>query len=191
MIGLAQARTLALEHIHRPSPYRSPGDPTEFVILDDQTVEKPYGWVFFYDSLRHQQSGDPGERLAGNAPLLVTREGAVHVLGTAHRVEHYLGWYERIGSTSPGEGACWRVRVTGWRAGLQEVETTRTIRDHLGLGLAAAKALTDRVFAGEEVALEPQDAHAALALRDALERLGADAVVEPSTPIRTGHGDGR
>lgn len=61
------------------------------VILDEQTCEIDIGWVFFYESKEYLETGDFSHRLAGNAPLVVSRrDGYVYVTGTAARVEEYL-----------------------------------------------------------------------------------------------------
>lgn len=59
------------------------------VLFDDATLERDFGWVFFYGSPHD-------ELLAGNAPFIVdSHDGSVHVTGTAHRVEEYLEAYAR------------------------------------------------------------------------------------------------
>jgi hypothetical protein len=66
-------------------------DRPRVVVLDDQTIERPFGWVFFY--------AVPGHRVAGNAPILVTRDdGELHPLGTALPLEDYLVRFERTGN---------------------------------------------------------------------------------------------
>lgn len=65
------------------------------VILDDATLDKPYGWVFFYQSRAYVETGDFMEMLAGNAPVIFNRvSGEYHVTGTAHPVEDYISEYE-------------------------------------------------------------------------------------------------
>ena len=60
------------------------------VVREEFTLERPCGWVFFYDV--------PGQVVAGNAPVLVTREdGELHTLGTALPVEAYLARFEQSG----------------------------------------------------------------------------------------------
>ena len=95
-IDYAAARALAEAEIHAPG-YPADPDPADLVIVDDATLERPYGWVFSYDSRRHQQTGAFEDMLLGNVPILVTRSGAVHVLGTAHSVEWYLTNFEATG----------------------------------------------------------------------------------------------
>jgi|SRR5215475_3946729 len=63
----------------------------ELVLLDEVTMEKPFGWVFFYDSKRHVETGDFRDAIAGNAPIVVTKaDGQLYVTGTAFPIEHYL-----------------------------------------------------------------------------------------------------
>ena len=67
----------------------------ELVIIDDATIERPFGWVFFYQSKRYLESGEFEFCLAGNAPLIVDRRtGEVHVTGTARPIETYIAAYE-------------------------------------------------------------------------------------------------
>jgi hypothetical protein len=67
----------------------------ELVLLGDYATEKAFGWVFFYDSKRHVETGNFRDALAGNAPIVVTKtDGQVHVTGTAFPVEHYLKKFE-------------------------------------------------------------------------------------------------
>ncbi|WP_414683003.1 YrhB domain-containing protein [Longimicrobium sp.] len=89
------------------------GEPV--ALMPDQTRILPYGWVFFYQSKRFIASGDPRDGVAGNAPLLVTRTGESHVLGTARSLDDYLREFERSGSPHPLPG---RRSVSGADHGL-------------------------------------------------------------------------
>lgn len=61
------------------------------VIVDELTLEIDIGWVFYYDSKDYLESGDFSDRLADNAPLVVSkRDGHVYVTGTALPLEEYL-----------------------------------------------------------------------------------------------------
>jgi hypothetical protein len=76
------------------------------------------GWVFFCDSVRHQQTGDLRDVVAGNAPILIDREtGQIHSTGTARPVEEYIERYrESKRRTNEGwaGGSRWQVcRVAG------------------------------------------------------------------------------
>ena len=91
MIDREEARYLAEKFI---STQVSEG--VEFVILDDCTIEKEYGWVFFYQSKRFIESRQFSDMLAGNAPVLVLNaDGSIYQFGTALPVDMYLEEYER------------------------------------------------------------------------------------------------
>ncbi len=73
---------------------------TEHTLLvrNDATIEKPWGWVFFYNTQRFIETGDIIHALAGNAPYLVERAtGRVLATGTAYPTADYIANYERTG----------------------------------------------------------------------------------------------
>lgn len=57
------------------------GDQLE--ILSDSTKEIEQGWVFFFNTADFVRTGDPASALAGNGPILITREGAILELPSA------------------------------------------------------------------------------------------------------------
>lgn len=68
----------------------------EAVIVEKDTITKPYGWVFFYESKAFLATQKFSDRLLGNAPLLIDKiDGELRVLGTAQPVEVYLSEYEK------------------------------------------------------------------------------------------------
>lgn len=71
------------------------------VLVPEHTIERPFGWVFFYTSRLYRDTGDIKYALAGNAPLIVNRSsGEVVATGTSRPVEHYIAEYEaRTGLT--------------------------------------------------------------------------------------------
>ena len=65
------------------------------VVLEDKTLDRPYGWVFFYQDRQYLETGDIRHAFAGNAPIIFNcLSGEYHVTGTAHPLEHYLRAYE-------------------------------------------------------------------------------------------------
>ncbi|NOK14030.1 YrhB domain-containing protein [Corallococcus exercitus] len=67
----------------------------ELVVLEELTIERGFGWVFFYSSKQYVETGDPAFAIGGNAPLIVDRgTGELHVTGSAYPVEHYIAEYE-------------------------------------------------------------------------------------------------
>jgi len=90
MFTVDQANAIAASWISSGS-----ADGESRAIIESQTIERPYGWVFFYQSKRYLETRDPSDALAGNAPLIVDRlTGQVTVTGTAHPTEYYLAQYE-------------------------------------------------------------------------------------------------
>ncbi len=81
----AQARAAALLQKHVGEP----------LTLTD-VVETGYGWVFSFYSTKALESDDPDNELLGIAPILVlARDGAEVVLGTADTVDEQLREYEK------------------------------------------------------------------------------------------------
>ena len=54
-----------------------------FAIRPELTKEIGKGWVFFYNSVEFLSTGNPTSTLIGNGPILITRNGAIHILPTA------------------------------------------------------------------------------------------------------------
>ena len=74
-------------------PALSEGD--GLMLLLEHTIEKPFGWVFFYTSRLYYETGDFAYALAGNAPFIINRHsGEVFTTGTARPVEEYVAEYE-------------------------------------------------------------------------------------------------
>jgi len=70
-------------------------DDDELIIIDDLTIEKDYGWIFFYNSKRYLETEDISYLIAGNSPILVEKEnGSLYELGTAFPVDEYIKQYE-------------------------------------------------------------------------------------------------
>jgi len=67
----------------------------EAVVEDEHTLDKPYGWVFFYQGREYLESKDSMRMLGGNAPLIFNRvDGEIRVTGTAYPLSEYLASYE-------------------------------------------------------------------------------------------------
>jgi len=64
-------------------------------IIDEETIAKPYGWVFFYQSTEFLRTKESGKQLAGNCPIFIDRvNGELRIFGTARPIEYYLKEYE-------------------------------------------------------------------------------------------------
>jgi hypothetical protein len=86
-----EATQIVLEELVRVS--RTVGE--ELVVLDEHTIEKPYGWIFFYNTRRYVETGDFIYGLGGNGPLVVeSSTGRISRLGTARPLEDEIAAYE-------------------------------------------------------------------------------------------------
>lgn len=93
MITYEEAKAKVEKLINKPGPHLA--DKPTLVVLDNQTIEKEWGWVFFYQSLEFIESGDFEDMLAGNAPYIVNRKtGELVVTGTSLPIEDYISNYE-------------------------------------------------------------------------------------------------
>ncbi|HEY0737291.1 MAG TPA: YrhB domain-containing protein [Herpetosiphonaceae bacterium] len=67
----------------------------ERIIIDDATIEKPYGWVFFYNSRRFLETEDFSYYLVGQGPVIVEKvDGSIHEFGSAQHPDVYIAEYE-------------------------------------------------------------------------------------------------
>ncbi len=116
MLSLDEARERALAQMRSHPRDLPPGD--ELVLLEDDTLEREWGWVFFFGSRRWRETGDPAYQSRGEGPLIVNRhDGSVHATGTRHPGEYYVtryeteyqrnqeGWLLVLGDIDPGSTA--------------------------------------------------------------------------------------
>ncbi|MCY1556249.1 Immunity protein 35 [compost metagenome] len=67
----------------------------ELVILDAETIERSFGWIFFYDSKKFIETGELTYALAGNAPIIFdNRDGTIHVTGTSTGIDFYIAKHQ-------------------------------------------------------------------------------------------------
>ena len=86
MITFEEAKAKVEKLINKPGSNLA--DKPVLVVLDNQTIDKDWGWVFFYQSLEFIESGDFEDMHAGNAPYIVNRKtGELVVTGTALPIE--------------------------------------------------------------------------------------------------------
>jgi len=87
MVSFGEAKSIAEAYVHDLA--NECGIPLR--LLEDFTIERGFGWCFFYDAHREPGARDAESKLAGNAPVIVNRrDGSVHETGTAHPAEYYL-----------------------------------------------------------------------------------------------------
>ncbi len=67
-----------------------------FVVVEKSTVEKPFGWVFFYNSKKFLETGEYRHRLAGNGPVIVNKHnGSVEFFGASRPPLEIVAEYEQ------------------------------------------------------------------------------------------------
>lgn len=86
-MNIEKARAIAADYIGESS--QTP-DGMTLVIVDEETQEHEFGWVFFYNSKEYIDTGDFIHAIAGNAPVVVLRDGTIRTTGTARPLSSYL-----------------------------------------------------------------------------------------------------
>jgi hypothetical protein len=128
--------------------------PEELVILDDETIERPWGWVFFYTS-RGWRDDDSRYAVGGNAPIIVNRfDGTLQSTGTACPPEYYISAYEADLERQQG---AWELVIQVLPSAA--LDAVSRIRKALGLSVAEVGALKKRLpcvwMVGARTDLEP------------------------------------
>lgn len=55
-----------------------------YVIVEEMTCDKPYGWIFYFSSKLYIETGDFMRALGGNGPIVVLKtSGELHQLGSS------------------------------------------------------------------------------------------------------------
>jgi len=91
MLTKTEALEIILKMLQQMSTAADP-----FVVVEENTVEKPFGWVFFYNSKRYVETGEFRYRLAGNGPIIVNKHnGSVKFFGTNKPPQELVEEYEQ------------------------------------------------------------------------------------------------
>jgi Immunity protein 35 len=91
MLTKKEAVEIVLKKLEQMS---SSADP--FVVIEKSTLEKSFGWIFFYNSKKFVETGESRYRLAGNGPVIVNKQnGLVEFFGTSKRLQEIVEDYEQ------------------------------------------------------------------------------------------------
>lgn len=165
-----EARVLVERHLAR----HAESSDHETVILDRATLERSWGWVFFYQSRAYVESGDLDHALGGNAPLIVERDsGRVLVTGTAEPIESYLHNFEVTGDPHGKPGR--QLEVHSADAEADRIAGARLLHRHCYVGVGATKRGLDGVVRGEVFRIAAPSPAAAREICDSLAALGFQA----------------
>ena len=100
MIDLSEAQSLVSNLLDNSAGANAP----EAIILEESTIEKDFGWVFFYESKQYMKTRDFRDRLLGNAPYIVNKNtGEIAETGTARDVQYYIEEYEKKLAAETGD----------------------------------------------------------------------------------------
>ncbi len=89
MLTFQQARKIAEDKV------KSMRSTEKLVIADDDTIERPYAWIFCYTSSLFIETGDILNALAGNAPLFISKtDGEVSTYRTGLSMAGMIEQYE-------------------------------------------------------------------------------------------------
>jgi hypothetical protein len=84
----------ALELVSKRLQERS-SENLQYVVVEDATIEKPWGWIFFCQSKTYLETGIFMHRLAGNGPVFVNKNtGEIDFFGSLPSLEVILADYE-------------------------------------------------------------------------------------------------
>ena len=90
LLTKAEALALVSERLRERSRHEL------FVVVDEYTLVKPFGWVFFYNSDKFVKTGEFKYQLAGNGPVMVnSRTREIEFCGTNRSFEELMAEYDR------------------------------------------------------------------------------------------------
>ena len=152
-------------------------------IIPQATIEKDWGWVFFYDSTAYLEGKDEDGWLCGNAPYIVEREtGMVHETGTADPIDFYIENFEATGDPYGKPGNV--IFIASAQDTHDLMAATKLVHQQCAMGLADARQQLQSVIDGGTIYLLVSDPEVAKGLSVQLaeagfnpERLGADSSV--------------
>jgi len=95
IMNVHQAKAKVSEELDKISDLCPHG--TQFVIIEESTIEKSWGWVFFYQNKQFVHTKNIAQQIAGNAPFIVNKfTGKLTKTGTAYDLTQYLQVYEAM-----------------------------------------------------------------------------------------------
>jgi hypothetical protein len=92
MVTKEQAKEKVTEYVNRVYPY--PDD--EYVVIDEETITKDYGWLFFLVNKRYLETQNISNMLVGLGAVLFEKQSQnIIVFGSALSGESHLEQYEK------------------------------------------------------------------------------------------------
>jgi hypothetical protein len=124
MITFQLARQIAEAEINKHQPL----DDDSLIIIDDQTIEKDYAWIFPYTSKKYWETNDINYAIGGNGPLFISKlDGQISTYRTGLSIEEMIGEYEE-------KNKIWNLTLTDNI--FSDTNKTLTFRQILGLTIS-------------------------------------------------------
>jgi hypothetical protein len=124
MITFQEARQIAEAEINRQHTF---GDDS-LIIIDDQTIEKDYAWIFSYTSKKYWETNDINYTIGGNGPLFISKlDGQISNYRTGLSIEEMIDEFEE-------ENKIWDLTLTDNI--FKDTSKTFTFRQVLGLTIS-------------------------------------------------------
>lgn len=132
MYTFEQARKIVADRLLENSSFLHKDS---LIILDKLTIEKPYGWIFFYDSKLWLETKETQYAIAGNSPIIVDKETLEQTsYPSAYSLEKMLQEYEE-------EKKIWNLILP--ESHLLENAKLIALKNKLKLGLNTIKEIKD------------------------------------------------
>ncbi len=90
MLTLDEARAIAIKNLPKLNDSR-----IDLIILDECTIAKSYGWVFFFNSKQFMETRDANFAIGGNGPVVVRHNGKCDRLTSAGVPEETIATFEK------------------------------------------------------------------------------------------------
>lgn len=135
MLTFEQAKKIVSDNLLEHSKFL---DGDSLVILDHLTIEKPYGWIFYYDSKFWQNKNRDNKYIyAGNVPLLIDKQTGKQI--PCHSENNEIAYeYEE-------EEKMWSLFLT--EINLLEKSKLIALKNHMKLDLNTLKTIkSNKIF---------------------------------------------
>lgn len=124
MITFQEARQIAEAEINK---YQTLGDDS-LIIIDDQTIEKDYAWIFPYTSKKYWETNNTNYAIGGNGPLFISKlDGQISNYRTGLSIEEMIDEHEE-------KNKLWNLTLTDNI--FTDTNKTLTFRQVLGLTIS-------------------------------------------------------
>lgn len=95
MYTVGQAKKIVYDYVNRPKKYNYPDQPN-YELIVDLAEEKPYGWIFDYQTKKFVETKDIRFAAIGTSPIIFEKEtGRLVLLSSARHPEYYIELYEK------------------------------------------------------------------------------------------------